>query len=315
MGITKEAWEYTVVAMAVPDYESVMLPLLQLAGDKQTHRISEVIERLAKEFNLSTDDRKDLLPSGLQNKFDNRVSWARTYMKKAGLLCQPERGTIQITERGLQVLESRPKQINRQYLNKFPEFLEFQRPGKKPITVSDEPVGTEKTPEELLEESYSELYEGIASELLEKVKSGSPQFFETLVIDLLVKMGYGGSRKDAGEAIGRSKDGGIDGIIKEDKLGMDVIYIQAKRWENTVGRPVVQAFAGSLEGMRAKKGVLITTSQFSADAIEYVERIEKKIVLIDGDMLAKLMIDHNVGVSTVSTYEIKKIDFDYFEED
>jgi len=256
-----------------------------------------------------------MLPSGLQNKFTNRVGWARTYMKKAGLLGSPERGTIRITERGLQVLESRPKEINSEFLKQFPEFVEFQRPATKPRKTATQLAERNKTPEELLEESYIELYDGLVADLVEKVKSGSPQFFERLVVDLLVKMGYGGSRKDAGEAIGRVGDGGIDGIIKEDKLGLDVIYIQAKRWENTVGRPSVQAFAGSLEGVRAKRGIMITTSQFSSEAREYVRHIEKKIVLVDGEMLAKLMVDHNLGVSAVASYDIKKVDSDYFEED
>ncbi len=303
--------------MAIPDFQEIRLLLLRLARDEQKHKISEVIEKLAEQFNLSPDDRKELLTSG-QRRFDNRVHWAKAYLKKAGLLDSPERGFLQITKRGLKVLEEKPNELSIKYLEQFPEFYEFIKPKRRKIAfdkVLSTVDGTHKTPEELLEESYSELYEGTVSELLEKVKSGSPQFFETLVIDLLVKMGYGGSRKDAGEAIGRSGDGGVDGIIKEDKLGLDVIYIQAKRWENTVGRPAVQAFAGSLEGMRAKRGILITTSQFSADAIEYVERIEKKIVLIDGEMLAQLMIDHNVGVSTVASYDIKKVDFDYFVED
>jgi len=232
------------------------------------------------------------------------------------LLSVPERATFEITEAGQKLLKENPNSLTRNDLKeRYPEFRDFITPHTK--TDHDAPTAVigEKTPEELLEEGYLDLHETLVIDLLEIIKSGTPQFFETLVIDLLVKMGYGGSRKDAGEAIGRSGDGGIDGIIKEDKLGLDVIYIQAKRWENTVGRPVVQAFAGSLEGMRAKRGILITTSQFSQDAIAYVERIEKKIVLIDGGTLAKLMIDHNVGVSTVTAYEIKKIDFDYFEEE
>ncbi len=301
--------------MAIPDYESIMLPLLRLAGDKQRHKMSEVIERLAQGFSLSENERKELYPSGQQRRFDGRVGWARTYLKMSGLLDSPERGVLQITERGIQVLEASPKKLNNQYLERFPEFREFKGRKKKPGAVSIEPDVLKRTPEEILEDNYSEMYEGLIVDLLDKIKSGTPQFFESLVVHLLVKMGYGGSRKDAGEAIGRVGDGGIDGIIKEDKLGLDVIYIQAKRWENTVGRPVVQAFAGSLEGVRAKRGILITTSQFSAEARDYVKKIEKKIVLIDGAMLAKLMIDHNLGVSVVASYDIKKVDTDYFEED
>lgn len=302
--------------MAIPDFQSIMLPLLQLASDGQVHDINEAVEALACQFQLSDEERSQLLPSGRQATFNNRVAWAKSHLKAAGLLQFPGRGAFQITERGQDLLKTSPKRINLRLLQQYPEFVEFRKGSKSTGGTKGEGEQdvSARTPEELLEEGYSDLLESLSAELLDKVKSATPRFFEKLVVDLLIKMGYGGSRKDAGRAIGKSGDGGIDGIIKEDKLGLDVIYIQAKRWEGTVGRPVVQGFAGSLEGVRAKRGILITTSTFSVDAREYVKNIEKKIVLVDGEMLTKLMIDHGLAVSTIATYEVKKIDNDYFEE-
>jgi restriction system protein len=294
--------------MAVPDFQALMLPLLKIAGDGGDHRLSDAIEALAVQFRLSEEDRRELLPSGRQAKFDNRVGWARTYLKKAGLLESTERGKFRVAERGRQALGGNPTSIDIRFLRQFPEFVEFQKATKREA----EPEESGQTPEETLEFAYQSLTRALAQDLLERVRACSPGFFEKLVVDLLVKMGYGGTLKDAGQAVGQSGDGGIDGIIKEDKLGLDVVYIQAKRWEATVGRPTVQAFAGSLEGQRARKGVLITTSQFSPDAKDYVTRIEKKIVLIDGEQLAQLMIDHGVGVTEVVSYPVKKVDIDYF---
>jgi len=295
--------------MTVPDYQAIMLPLLQVAADQEEHVISEVVQRLAEQFQLTPEDRKQLLPSGTQPAFENRVRWSRTYLGKSGLLESAGRGRFRITKRGLDVLASPPIAINIGFLKQFPEFVEFQRASKK---AESQPTAELQTPEEVLEGSYQNLRLTLAQDLLERIKQSSPQFFEQLVVELLVAMGYGGSRKDAGQAVGQSGDGGIDGIIKEDKLGLDIIYIQAKRWEAAVGRPIVQAFAGSLEGQRARKGVLITTSQFTPDAKEYVNRIEKKIILIGGQELAQLMIDHDVGVADVATYLVKKVDIDYF---
>ncbi len=238
------------------------------------------------------------------------------YTLQAGLLENTGRGKFRITERGFKVLESNPDHINQSFLLQFPEFLEFKnRTNKSEIPVEEIEPQTTQTPEEILDTSYQSLRDKLAQEILERIMSCSPRFFERLVVDLLVRMGYGGSRKDAGRAIGQSGDGGVDGIINEDRLGLDVVYIQAKRWEGTVGRPVVQAFAGSLEGFRAKKGVLITTSTFSKDAMDYVGRIEKKIVLIDGEQLAQFMIDYGVGVAEMVTYTVKRIDLDYFDEE
>lgn len=298
--------------MAVPDYQSLMLPVLQIAGDGQEHTINEAIEGIAAYFGLTDQDRKELLPSGKQFRFDNRVHWARSYLKQAGLLENTGRGRFCITQRGLQVLRNNPPFINREFLGQFPEFKEFQARSSRVAEAVETEQETSHTPEEILEASYQNLRNELAEELIERVKACSPRFFEKLVVDLLLAMGYGGSRKDAGKAIGQSGDGGVDGIINEDRLGLDVVYIQAKRWDGSVGRPVVQAFAGSLEGFRARKGVLITTSAFSKDAQNYVERIEKKIVLIDGEQLAQFMIDYGIGVAEVATYSVKKADLDYF---
>jgi restriction system protein len=301
--------------MAVPDYQSIMLPLLRLAKDGQEHSLREAIESLAVKFQLTDKERTELLPSGRQATFDNRVGWARTYLKKATLLKSTKRGYFQITARGQEVLKHNPAEINNAYLRQFPEFVEFQTAKEKPDEAQlSAQMDTSQTPEEAIEAAYQKLRQDLAVDLLQTIKSCPPTFFERLVVDLLVKMGYGGTRKDAGEALGRSGDGGIDGIIKEDRLGLDFVYIQAKRWEGTVSRPEIQKFAGALQGHRARKGIFITSSSFTNGAKQYVSMIDSKIVLIDGDLLTQLMIDYNMGVSTAALYEIKKIDSDYFEE-
>jgi len=302
--------------MAIPDFQSIMLPLLRLAGDNKLHTLRETVESLSKHFTLSESERTALLPSARQPIFDNRVGWARTYMKKAGLMQSPRRGAFQITPRGLDVLKDNPVMIDIEYLGRFPEFEQFRslRHEKEPETQGHS-VAHASTPEETLENAYEGIRANLEAELLERVKSCSPGFFERMVVELLVKMGYGGTLHDAGKAIGRSGDGGVDGIIKEDRLGLDVVYIQAKRWDATVGRPELQKFAGALQGHRARKGVFITTSEFSKDAIQYATQIESKIALIDGQQMARLMIDHGLGVSLVETYEIKRLDSDYFSED
>lgn len=307
--------------MAVPDYQSLMLPLLQFAARKGTEiSTSEAVEVLAKELGLTEDDLREMLPSGVQPTFVNRVGWAATYMKKAGLLETTRRGFYQITDRGRDLLEKQPKTINVELLRQYPEFREFEGPKD---TRSSNKASKQKalsetsaaTPLEQLEAAYESLRDKLADELLAKLKKVSPAFFEKVVVELLVKMGYGGSRADAGKAIGKSGDGGIDGIIKEDKLGLDVVYVQAKRWDsNPVGRPDVMQFVGALQAQRANKGIFITTSRFTEDASSYVSQIGSKIVLIDGEQLTNLMIEHDVGVSTVSLYPVKKVDSDYFEE-
>lgn len=290
---------------------------MQFASDGKEHSLRESIEYLAKYFNLTDEERKELLPSGKQPIFDNRVGWARTHLKKAGLLESPSRSICKITPRGIEILTKRPSSININVLKQFSDYLEFigaANNGKTAIIENSESTNQD-TPEETLEYAYQKIRQTLAQDLLIKVRGCSPSFFEQLVVELLVKMGYGGSIKEAGRAIGRSGDEGIDGIIKEDKLGLDVIYIQAKRWSDTVGRPEIQRFVGALAGQGAKKGIFITTSRFSEQAREYVPRNETKIVLINGEQLAQYMVDFNLGVSIVSNYEIKKIDSDYFGDE
>jgi len=305
--------------MPIPDYQTLMLPVLKLAGDGNTHKFRESIEKLGDEFSLSDEERRELLPSGSQAVFDNRVGWARSYLKQAGLLSSPKRGYFEITQRGKELLDSGISKIDNAVLEQFEEFQEFKNRKKKKddsdtTEVVESSVDSDQTPEDQIATAYRVIKSGIQKEILESIMNSSPAFFERLVIDLIVRMGYGGSRVDAGRAIGRSGDGGIDGIINEDKLGLDVIYIQAKRWEGSVGRPEIQKFAGALQGQRARKGIFITTSSFSDQALDYVRMIDSKIILIDGDRLSALMFEHSVGVSTAGIYELKKIDSDYFEE-
>ncbi len=309
--------------MSIPDYQSIMFPLLRYSGDEKEHSLRECIEALASYFNLTHEQRKQLLPSEKQSIFDNRVGWARTYLKKAGLLVSTRRGYLKISQRGQSILkENNIQEINVKFLKRFPEFIDFQNNTNEEnthlLSLGSEQqlngIENTKTPEEQLEKIYLKIKEELKKELLETIKQYSPDFFEKLVIDLLIAMGYGGSRKEAGEAVGQVNDGGIDGIIKEDRLGLDIIYIQAKRWDNTVGRPEIQKFAGALLGKQAKKGIFITTSNFSKEAIQYTSMIDSKIILIDGERLSELLIDHNVGVSMVESYAIKKIDNDYFTE-
>ena len=301
----------------IPDYQSIILPLLEYASDGKEHYIRDATETLSDKFNLSEEERKELLQSGRQAIFDNRVGWACTYLKKAGLLESTKRGYFKITERGFKVLEDPPERIDVTFLKQYEEFIDFITPSEvdkeriEEIRIEYE----EKTPEDLIDMGYKKLQRDLVSDLLETAKKSSPRFFEELVVELLVKMGYGGSIRDArSEVVGRGGDEGIDGVIKEDKLGLDIVYIQAKKWENQIGRPEIQKFAGALQGQRAKKGVFITTSTFSKSAREYVSRIDNKIVLIDGEQLAQLMIENDVGVSKVASYKIKKIDSDYFME-
>jgi restriction system protein len=312
--------------MAIPDFQSIMLPVLQIAADGQEHNQSEVRDALALQFQLTEAERNEMLPSGRQARFSNRVAWSIVYLRKAGLIENSRRGIFHITDEGLKLLKKDPSRIDIKLLRQYPGIQEWNYPGikRQPPGSSGESecIGAEiaeatnqQTPEEVLEASHQELRSQLAQELLDKIMTCSPKFFEQLVLDLLVGMGYGGLRKDAGKAIGQSGDGGIDGIIKEDKLGLDVIYIQAKRWNGTVGRPVVQTFAGSLDGQRAKKGIFITTSQFSKDAKDFAAMIEKKIILIDGEQLSQYMIDNNIGVEEKISYSIKRMDLDYFDEE
>lgn len=302
--------------MAIPDFQTIMLPLLQFAGDEQEHSIHEAHDRLADHFGLTPEEINDLLPSGQQTTFYNRVGWARTYLKKSGLLHTPKRAYFQITDRGREVLATNPERIDMKFLRQFPEYNAFKAASNKPASDEESresiPSFEERTPEEALEEAYLEIRTDLAQELLMQVQVGTPKFFEKLVVELLVAMGYGGSRRDAARAVGQAGDEGIDGIIDEDRLGLDTIYIQAKKWRDTVTRPEIQKFVGALQGKRARKGIFITTSNFSQGAYDYVSMIDTKVVLIDGTRLTEYMIDYNIGVSTVNRYEIKRIDSDYF---
>src|SRR5687768_9726109 len=305
----------------IPDYQTLMLPLLKLVSDSEEHKMREIIEELAMQFKLSDDDRKALLASGSQFVFNNRVGWAKTYLKKARLLDLPKKATVVITPLGLETLKDNPGRIDAKFLTKFPSFIEFQnisRDDNDDDTIPDVSISqTEKTPEESLDLAYKRIRKTLSIELLSKVTDLPPEFFEKLVVDLIVRMGYGGSIADAGKAIGRSGDEGIDGTIKEDKLGLDIIYVQAKRWKpgNVVGRPELHKFVGALAGQGAKKGIFLTTSSFTKEALEYVPKNETKIVLIDGARLAQLMIDYNLGCSVQQIYEVKKLDSDYFGEE
>lgn len=289
-----------------------MRPVLEVVSDGGLYRHGDLAEAIVGKLDVSDDDQSELLPSGIQSRFENRLRWAKWYLTRAGLLESVSHGVFRITERGREVLGQSPSEVSVRYLQQQGYLTQEMLKGHGETGATVEQIGS-STPDEELATVIGALREVLASELLDRVKQASPRFFEQVVVDLLVAMGYGGSRLDAGKAVGRSGDGGIDGIIKEDKLGLDVVYVQAKRWSATVGRPDVQAFAGSLEGVRARKGVMITTSAFTKDARDYVGAIEKKIILIDGKTLTEYMIDHGVGVNIVQTYLVRQIDEDYFE--
>ncbi|MCO6456826.1 MAG: restriction endonuclease [Pirellulaceae bacterium] len=303
--------------MAIPDFQSLFLPLLQFLSDGQEHSLRDATEALADTFNLTEGERQELIPSGTNRQIVNRVGWAKTYLKEAGLLESVRRGVIRITHVGQQLLTENPVRIDMKFLERYPAFVQFRDRGKRGLGKQDVQVTTEeatKTPEELMDASYALLREALADELLQQVKVSSDSFFEHLVVKLLVAMGYGGSIEDAGKAVGKTGDGGIDGVIKEDRLGLDVVVIQAKKWsDNQVGRPAVQAFAGSMEAYRASKGVFIATTTFSEPAREYVKQIQRRIVLIDGPTLAGLMIDFDIGVTGYRSYVLKRLDSDFFE--
>ena len=290
--------------MAIPDYQSIMLPLLKFHADQQEHFHRDATDYLAQTFNLSEEEKKELLPSGKQTIFVSRVNWAKVYLKMGGLLESTRRKYYKITQRGSEILKHNPSKIDIKFLEQFPDFLEWRKKSKIADTETqgkETEIASQQTPEESLEYAYQKIRQDLAQELLSLVKRCSPAFFERLVVELLVKMGYGGSIKDAGTVKGKSGDGGIDGVIKEDKLGLDIIYIQAKRWDDgVVGRPEIQKFVGALAGHRAKKGIFLTTSNFSKEARDYISTIDSKIVLIDGEQLANLMIDYDLGVSKIT---------------
>ena len=304
--------------MAVPDFQSLMLPLLRLAGDGMDHTFKDAVEAIAIEFSLTPEERNELLPSSSRTTlFYNRLAWAKTHMTMAGLLQAPRRGVFCITQRGHELLVSQLSRIDMKTLQQFPEY---ERARRGDVQASVEPAMpavafNELTPEESIERAHLSLRKDLARELLESIMQCSPAFFELLIIKLMIKMGYGGSREEAGKAVGRSGDGGIDGIINEDRLGLDAIYLQAKRWEGVVGRPEIMKFVGALAGQRATKGVFITTSWFTQDAKDYALSSQYKVVLIGGERLADLMIEHDLGVSVAATYQLKRIDSDFFSEE
>ncbi|MEP1446171.1 MAG: restriction endonuclease [Paraglaciecola sp.] len=311
--------------MAVPDFQTFMLPLLTELADGKEHELKDLYVTLAQKLNLTEQDKDELLPSGKQRVYHSRIGWARTYLKKAELLHTVKRGRFVITTAGKALLNTNPQSINKKMLEQYPSYMEFLQLSKSSqkesqVTQSQNLIIDDKnelTPTEQISVSFKTIQSELVDELLDVIRVSSPQFFETLVVDLMLAMGYGGWSKESGKATQFSSDGGIDGIINEDPLGLDTIYLQAKRYSenNTVGRPDIQAFSGALDMQRSRKGVFITTSKFSRDALEYVQLIEKKIVLIDGQQLAEMMIKYNLGVSVKDTYQIKTIDTDYFNED
>ena len=304
--------------MPIPDYQTIMLPLLKFTTDEKEHHVRDMIDHLAGVFQLSTEERRTLLPSGNDIAFDNKVKWARLYLGKAGLLESKREGYWKITTSGLQVLSQNPSRIDVKFLEQLPQYREWKKTFSKE-TKKEPPDKVkaieEQTPEEALEYGYQQMRNDLRQQLLKEVTNVSPKFFEKLVVELLVKMGYGGTVRDAARVVGGTGDEGIDGVIKEDRLGLDTIYVQAKKWQNPVGRPKLMEFVGALKGQRANRGVFITTSKFTNDAIDYVSKVDSRVVLLDGAQLAELMIDFHIGVSPFITYEIQRLDSDYFSEE
>ena len=308
--------------MAIPGFQELMLPVLTEYADRMDHSTREVRDRIARRLHLTDQELREPLPSRRALKFANRVAWAHMYLKQAQLLESTRRGFYRMTERGLEVLQAPPDRIDIAFLMQYPEMVEWRRrrdadddEGRAAAVGGSASAAVELTPDEQILAGNRRLRESLAERLLSRVKQASPEFFERLVVELLVAMGYGGSHEDAARTVGRAGDGGIDGIIKEDRLGLESIYVQAKRWEGTVGRPVIQQFAGALQGRRARKGVLITTSNFSRDAADFAAGLQTRIVLVDGPQLAQLMIDYGVGVSDVETIRLKRLDDDFFTEE
>jgi restriction system protein len=308
--------------MAVPDYQSLMRPLLAQHQGRGELRRPELREALATELGLTPEDREERLPSGTQATFDNRVNWAVVYLQRAGLLSKPGRGRSEITQRGREALAENPARIDVAYLDRFPEFREFRdlegtrpRASEEPGSAGASTPASEQTAAEQLEAAHEELTAALAEELLARLIDGDDRFFENVVLDVLVGMGYGGSKREAAQRVGRSGDGGIDGVIREDRLGLDAIYVQAKKWspDRHVGPREIREFLGALQDAEALKGVFLTTSRFSSEAVALAER--RRIVLLDGRSLAKLMIEVGVGVSRVRSLTLSRIDEDYFAED
>ncbi len=308
--------------MAIPDYESIMTPLMRALADGKERKLGDLVEALSTEFGLSEDERQMLLPSATAPVFGSRVGWAKTYLKQAGLVEQPRRGVVRLSDRGRSVLAGGPAHIDNALLDQFQEFRDFRSRSKKDTagargqTLIALAAPLQASPEESIEVAVGSLEQALITELLDAMSVMAPSRFESLVVQLLLKMGYGGSRQEAGQAVGKSGDGGIDGMISEDRLGLEAIYVQAKRWKGTVGEPEVRNFLGALVGRGANKGVFMTTGAFSDAAHAFAGRsIQQKIVLIDGQRLAKLMIEHDLGVTTAATYAVKRLDSDFFSEE
>ncbi|ERP87262.1 hypothetical protein Q669_10890 [Labrenzia sp. C1B10] len=307
----------------IPDYQALMLPVLRYAAEGE-QRVPDLADRIANDLGLSEEEREELLPSGRQRVLHNRVHWAKFYMSKAGLIDSPARGRFVASEAGKRFLASNPERLDTPTLMQIPEFVEFyesSKPGNGGVSQvaanQVETAGGSATPEEQIEQSYRSLNAALRADLLDRIRENSPTFFEKLIVDLLVAMGYGGSHKNAAEQLGRSGDGGVDGVINEDRLGLDRIYVQAKRYAegNSIGRPEVQGFVGSLVGLGATKGVFVTTSGFSRGAVEYAHNLPQRVILIDGNRLADLMIEHGVGTRSQQTIQIQRLDEDFFTED
>lgn len=309
----------------IPDYQTLMLPVLRLAAEGET-RVADVAERVAGEFGLTPQEREEMLPSGRQRVLHNRIHWAKFYMSKAGLIVSPVRGRFVASDKGRALLAGAPQKITVAMLMQDPEFRAFYDNGRGSSGGEDETGApglaveaavTSATPEEQIDAAHAAMTAELRDELLQRILANSPAFFEQLIVDLLVAMGYGGSHKDAAAQLGRSGDGGVDGVVNEDRLGLDRIYVQAKRYApgNPVGRPDVNGFVGSLVGLGATKGVFVTTSSFSQPARDYVRHLAQRVILIDGQELADLMIEHGVGVRGYRTVEFKRLDEDFFGEE
>jgi len=306
--------------MAIPDFQTLMLPVLRYLSEHGESKSLDVRSKLAADYRLTEQELAELLPSKLARTYDNRVAWAISYLKQAGLIESRSRSTYRIVDKGVELLSNPPERVTVNYLMRYPEFATFREKATNRTKEKDQVVvGSElvvrdaKTPDELIADAHAKLNEALAHELLAQMAAMDPYRFEQLVLDVLMAMGYGGEAESSGYVTKRSGDEGIDGVINQDRLGLDVVYIQAKRWARTIGRPDIQSFVGALAGKQASKGIFITTSDFAKNAIDYANTVQQKIVLIDGERLAQLMIEHDVGVSTQDTYRVKKIDSDYFE--
>lgn len=306
--------------MAIPGYQEFMLPLVKLAADGQEHKTTDAIDALADQFGISEQEREIMLPSGTQTRLYNRVTWALTYMTKSLLLSKSGRGKFKLAPRGADVLKKNPSRIDNAFLMQFDEFRAFKNKKSRPagaVAIANDEIAVDPdpslTPLEQVEGGYRELRETLIDELLDRVRAMKPKMFEQLVVDVLVAMGYGGSQLDAAQVVGKSGDGGIDGVIKEDRLGLDMVYVQAKRHEADIGPGAIREFVGSLGEHKATKGVFITCGGFTSGAEDAAAKAHFRIVLIDGNQLAAYMIDHGVGVTDYKAYTVKKLDSDYFE--